>query len=165
MEMDHIRCFDARPKEGCVVPALHDGTVPADSDSIENRIRGELICRECALRRVHDDLVTFPNQIAGEAEDLGLHSTPFGSEVRHNMMDLHDRPRFGGSGAPSRSRYESSRPGSIAFQLYWLSNALRPPAPITAPSAGETISSSMAPFNASPCPYPTTPTHPTSPTT
>src|SRR3989475_9918844 len=120
MEMDHIRSFDARPKEGCVVPALHDGTVPADSDSIENRIRGELICRECALRRVHDDLVTFPNQIAGEAEDLGLHSTPFGSEARHNMMDLHDRPRFGGSSVPSRYRSESISRCSVSLHLSWL---------------------------------------------
>src|SRR2546427_12085114 len=156
MEMDHIRSFDARTKEGCVVPALHDGTVPADSDSIENRIRGELITRECALRRVHDDLVTFPNQIAGEAEDLGLHSTPFGSEVRHNMMDLHDRPRFGGSGVPSRSRYESSRRGSITFQLYWVSDALRPRAPIAALSAGDSMSDSRPRLKSSRSPSRTT---------
>src|SRR2546427_13191931 len=107
MEMDHIRSFDARTKEGCVVPALHDGTVPADSDSIQDRIRGEVITRECALRRVHDDLVTFPNQIAGEAEDLGLHSASFGGEVRHDMMDLHVGPRFGGSCASSRSFHDT----------------------------------------------------------
>ena len=104
MEMGHIRSFDAGTKEGCVVPALHNGTVPADSDSIQDRIRRELITCESALRRVHDDFVTFPNQIVGETEDLGLHSTSFGSEVRHDMMDLHDRPRFGGSGVPRRSR-------------------------------------------------------------
>src|SRR3989475_12648346 len=126
MEMYHLRSVDARTKEGCVVPALHVGTVSADSESIQRRTRGEVITRECALRRVDDDLVTFPNQIAGEAEDLGLHSASFGSEVRHDMMDLHDRPRFGGSGVPRRSRYESSSRGPIAFQLYWLPNALRP---------------------------------------
>src|SRR5207245_10301344 len=152
----HIRSFDARTKEGCVVPALHDGTVPADSDSIQDRIRGELITRECALRCVHDDLVTFPNQIAGEAEDLGLHSASFGSEVRHDMMDLHGRPRFGGSGAPSTSRYESSRRGSIAFQLYWLSTAPPPRAPIAAPPPGESMRHSRARFHPSRPPYRTT---------
>src|SRR2546425_11219476 len=105
MEMDHIRSFDARTKEGCVVPALHDGTVPADSDSIQDRIRGELITREGALRRVDDGLVTFPNQIAGEAEDLGLHSPSFGREGPPDMMGLHGRPRFGRSRAPRQRRY------------------------------------------------------------
>src|SRR2546428_12939718 len=162
MEIEHIRSVGRGAEEGWVGPALDDGAVPADSDSIENRIRGELICREWAVRRVHDGLVTFPNQIAGEAEDLGLHSASFGSEVRHDMMDLHDRPRFGGSGVPRRSRYESSRRGSIAFQVDWLSNALRPRAPIAAPSAGESMSDSSARFNPSRSPYRTTRPHPTS---
>src|SRR3989442_13042144 len=92
MEMDHIRSFDARPKEGCVVPALHDGTVPADSDSIQDRIRGELITRQCALRRGHDDLVTFPNQITGDAEDLGLPSPSCVTEEWHSTLGTLGHP-------------------------------------------------------------------------
>src|SRR2546425_500252 len=160
--MDHIRSFEARTKERRVVPALHHGTVPADPDSLQDRIRGEPVTRECALRCMHDDLVTFLNQIAGEAEDLGLHAASFGSEVRNDMVDFHDCPRPGEGAVPSKSRYAASRRGSIAPQLYLLSKAFRPRAPIAAQSAGESMSDSRARLNPSRSPYRTTRPHPTS---
>src|SRR5437667_357040 len=59
MEMGHIRSFDAGTKEGCVVPALHNGTVPADSDSIQDRIRRELITALSAGESMSDSSARF----------------------------------------------------------------------------------------------------------
>src|SRR5207245_10190956 len=89
VEMDQIRSFDTWTKQGGVVSELYDRTVSPDLDSIQGRVRGERVTRERPLRRVHNDLVPFPDQIPGEAEDMGLRSSFFGSEVPHDLMDLH----------------------------------------------------------------------------
>src|SRR2546425_8291985 len=140
--MDQIRSFDAWTKQGGVISELHDRTVSPDLDSIQGRVRGERVTRERPLRRVHNDLVPFPDQIPGEAEDMGLRSAFFGSEVPHDLMDLHNRSRSGDDVVSSKSRYESRRRGSIAFQLYFVSNAARPRAPIASDSAGDRINDS-----------------------
>src|SRR2546422_10523831 len=68
--MDQIRSFNAWTKQGGVISELHDRTVSPDLDSIQGRVRGERVTRERPLRRVHNDLVPFPDQIPGEAEDM-----------------------------------------------------------------------------------------------
>src|SRR5207245_9403507 len=98
--MDQIRSFDAWTKQGGVVSELHDRTISPDLDSIQGRVRGERVTRERPLRRVHNELVPFPDPIPGEAEDMGLRCAFCGCEVRHDLMDLHTRPGPGnGSGA------------------------------------------------------------------
>src|SRR5207245_946013 len=141
-----IRSFDAWTKQGGVVSELHDRKVCPDLDSMQGRVGGERVTRERPLRRVHNDLVPFPDQIPGEAEDMGLRSAFFGSEVRHDLMDLHNRSRSGDDVVSSKSRYESRRRGSIAFQLYFVSNATRRRAPIASHSAGDSI------HDSTPCP-------------
>src|SRR5207245_10085871 len=100
VKMNHARSLDARTKEGGVVSEPHARTVSPDLDSIQHGLCGKRFARERALRGVHDDLVSFPDQIPGKAEDMRLHATLFGGEVRHDMMDVHDRPRsVDGAGA------------------------------------------------------------------
>src|SRR2546428_8887222 len=92
--MDQIRSFDAWTKQGGVISELHDRTVSPDLDSIQGRARAERVTREPPLRRVHNDLVPFPDQIPGEAEDMGLRSAFFGSAVPHDLMNLHNPSPF-----------------------------------------------------------------------
>src|SRR5207245_9758561 len=114
--MDQIRSFDAWTKQGGVISELHDRTVSPDLDSIQGRVRGERVTRERPLRRVHNDLVPLPDQIPGEAEDMGLRSAFFGSEVRHGLMALHSRSRSAADVVSSMSLYAAERRGSSAFQ-------------------------------------------------